>query len=355
MKPYSIYGTGREAAFIELIDRMLRESHDYISTTMVLELYKKENKNDNISQKLSTEKKLYAAKNAIESCLKKRGLAFEKKKGFENENGIDHRFELFRYPKNIPDDLLEPLKTKTKKLRLKTIDGLIKEAKGLFPASWLTKFQLEAENMANKGKSSPIIEFDSNENLRNLELLPTFYYAIKDKRVLSFTYASYGKQEHTVTFHPHYLKEYNLRWFVLGLAITDDGIQYPCNICALDRIEGEVEEVKSKKYIPSTIDYSTYFDDIVGVTHPQGCEKEKIEIEAKDHYTYMRILTKQLHKSQKVVQPWNGQTGRFSITVTPNYELLGLLMSFEGHIEIFGDYRKTFMQEVNKMYNLYNY
>ncbi len=35
---------------------MLRESHDYISTTMVLELYKKENKNDNISQKLSTEK-----------------------------------------------------------------------------------------------------------------------------------------------------------------------------------------------------------------------------------------------------------------------------------------------------------
>lgn len=56
MKPYSIYGTGREAAFIELIDRMLRESHDYISTTMVLELYKKENKNDNISQKLSTEK-----------------------------------------------------------------------------------------------------------------------------------------------------------------------------------------------------------------------------------------------------------------------------------------------------------
>lgn len=69
----------------------------------------------------------------------------------------------------------------------------------------------------------------------------------------------------------------------------------------------------------------------------------------------MRILTKRLHKSQKVLQPWDEQSksGRFSIEVIPNKELLGLLMSFEGNIEIFGEYRKTFESEIKKMYNLY--
>ena len=103
------------------------------------------------------------------------------------------------------------------------------------------------------------------------------------------------------------------------------------------------------------MDYSTYFDDIVGVTLLKGVKKVFIEIEAKDLYTYMRILTKRLHKSQKVLQSWNEQSksGRFSIEVIPNKELLGLLMSFEGHIEVFGEYRKTFECEIKKMYNLY--
>lgn len=124
----------------------------------------------------------------------------------------------------------------------------------------------------------------------------------------------------------------------------------------MDRIVSEIEKVEKVKYIPLSVDYSTYFDDIVGVTRLKGHQKEIIEIEAKDYYTYMRILTKRLHKSQKVVQPWNDQikTGRFTIEVIPNFELLGLLMSFEGHIEVLGNYRTKFIEEVNRMYNLYN-
>lgn len=348
MAKYSDYGTGVEARYIELIDRMLREEKDYISTEDVLKRYQVEY-NSEISLKPSLNKTFDKAKGRIRDCLQAQGLDFD-------EQMINGKSKEFKYPDNVPEDLLFPLKKKTRKLRLKTLIDLIQKSQGLFPASWLAKFQLQAEEEINGGDASPIIAFDSNEQLRNLDLLPTIYYAIRDKQVLKFVYAPFDKPERTLIFHPHHLKEYNSRWFVFGLAIETDGKQYSSNNCALDRIVGEIEKVEKVKYIPSSVDYSTYFDDIVGVTLFKGVKKEVIEIEAKGLYTYMRILTKRLHKSQKVLQPWNEQsnTGRFSIEVIPNKELLGLLMSFEGNIEIFGEYRKTFESEINEMYNLYN-
>lgn len=346
MAKYSDYGKGTKAKYIELIDRMLRKK-DYISTEDVLKCYQVEYNSD-ISLKSSLNKAFNKAKRNIRECLQARGLDFD-------EQMIDGRAKKFKYPKNVPDDLLSPLKKKTRKLRQKTLADLIQKSQGLFPASWLAKFQLQAEEEINKGDSSPIIAFDSNEQLQNLDLLPTIYYAIRDKQVLKFVYAPFDKPERTLIFHPHHLKEYNSRWFVFGQAIEADGQQYSSNNCALDRIVGKIEKAEKVKYIPSSVDYSTYFDDIVGVTLLKGVKKEVIEIEAKDHYTYMRILTKRLHKSQKVLQPWNEQsnTGRFSIGVIPNKELLGLLMSFEGNIEIFGEYRQKFESEIKEMYNLY--
>lgn len=347
MAAYSDYGTGIVAKYTELIDRMLREKEDYISTKDVLKRYQEEY-DPKISLKPSLNKDFDEAKKDIKKCLQARGLDFDVQM-------IDGRAKKFKYPDNVPDNLLVSLKSTTKKLRKKTLEDLMQKSQGLFPSSWLAKFQLQAEEEINRGSTSPIIAFDSNEQLWNLDLLPTFYYAIRDKRVLKFTYAPYAKPKRILIFHPHYLKEYNSRWFVFGLAIETDGKQYASNNCALDRIVSEIEKVEKVKYIPSSVDYSTYFDDIVGVTRLKGHQKEIIDIEAKDLYTYMRILTKRLHKSQKVVQPWNDpiKSGRFTIEVIPNLELLGLLMSFEGHVEIFGDYRKQFENEIKKMYNLY--
>lgn len=347
MATYSDYGTGTEAKYIELIDRMLREKKDYISTEDVLKRYQEEY-DSRISLKSSRNKTFDKAKGRIRKCLQARGLDFDKRM-------INGKSKEFRYPEDVPEDLLSPLKKKTRKLRQKTLADLIQKSHGLFPASWLAKFQLQTEEEINKGDASPIIAFDSNEQLQNLDLLPTIYYAIRDKQVLKFVYSPFDKPERTLIFHPHYLKEYNSRWFVFGLAIEADGKQYSSNNCALDRIVGEIETIEEEKYIPSSVNYSTYFDDIVGVTLLKRAKKVIIEIKVKDLYTYMRILTKRLHKSQKVLQPWNEQsnTGRFSIEVIPNNELLGLLMSFEGHIEIFGEYRKTFENEIKKMYNLY--
>lgn len=343
------FGTSIKGMFIELIDRLLREKNDFISYKEITDKFMKEHPEVEIPTKPYSNNSLKQAKETIRKRLNKLRLNFEEKQGKKKTE------TLFKYPENTPDDLLLPLQEETRKIRLKTVSELIKKSRGLFPPSCLAKFQLQAEEEINQADAMPIIEFDANEQLRNLDLLPTLYYAIRDRQVLRFTYCPYGKPERDLTFHPHYLKEYNLRWFVFGLAIDDNGQQHHPYICALDRIKDKIVVVETTEYIPSTIDFSTYFDDIVGVTHINGGKKKIIEIETKDYYTYMRILTKQLHKSQKIVQQWNSRnrTGRFSIEVIPNKELLGLLMSFEKHIEIFGTYRKTFEREVNKIYNLY--
>ena len=248
MATYSDYGTGIEAQYIELIDRMLREKRDYISTVDVLKRFQEEY-NPKISLKPSLNKVLDKAKGRIRKCLQAQGLDFD-------EQMIDG-FKEFKYPENVPEDLLSPLRKRTRKLRQKTLADLIQKSQGLFPASWLAKFQLQAEEEINGGSASPIIAFESNEQLWNLDLLPTFYYAIRDKQVLKFTYAPYAKSERTLIFHPHYLKGYNSRWFVFGLAIEADGKQYSSNNCALDRIVSEIKKVEKVKYIPSSVDYST--------------------------------------------------------------------------------------------------
>ena len=108
MATYSDYGTGIEAQYIELIDRMLREKRDYISTVDVLKRFQEEY-NPKISLKPSLNKVLDKAKGRIRKCLQAQGLDFD-------EQMIDG-FKEFKYPENVPEDLLSPLRKKTRKLR----------------------------------------------------------------------------------------------------------------------------------------------------------------------------------------------------------------------------------------------
>lgn len=214
------FGTSIKGMFIELIDRLLREKNDFISYKEITDKFMKEHPEVEIPTKPYSNNSLKQAKETIRKRLNKLRLDFEEKQGKKKTE------TLFKYPENTPDDLLLPLQEETRKIRLKTVSELIKKSRGLFPPSCLAKFQLQAEEEINQADAMPIIEFDANEQLRNLDLLPTLYYAIRDRQVLRFTYCPYGKPERDLTFHPHYLKEYNLRWFVFGLAIDDNGQQH---------------------------------------------------------------------------------------------------------------------------------
>ena len=100
--------------------------------------------------------------------------------------------------------------------------------------------------------------------------------------------------------------------------------------------------------------YEHYFDDIIGVSKMPNDIPIEITIETLDQYTHNRILTKPVHQSQKEVKPFD-TTGRITICVIPNKELMGVVLGFGNHIRIMSpdSYVDKYKTELEKMLRLY--
>ena len=93
--------------------------------------------------------------------------------------------------------------------------------------------RLEDKVYTEKTHQSSIIHLDKNENLKGLHWLDELYQAIQKKVVLKLEYKSFKAREaNIITFHPCLLKEFNNRWFLVGMGNKNKGV---VNL-ALDRI-----------------------------------------------------------------------------------------------------------------------
>lgn len=169
-----------------------------------------------------------------------------------------------------------------------------------------------------------VVGFDECRYLRGKEHFARLVSAICHKQVLSISYKNF-KHDRIQEFiiHPYYIKEYNNRWFLLGLKDGYDTI----STLAFDRIE-QIEIYSGISYIPNQdIDFNDdYFSDIVGVTKPVGRSLEKVRLwVSPSHYPYIR--TKPLHESQKLISEDEGGS-IIELEIRPNYELEQLILSY---------------------------
>jgi predicted DNA-binding transcriptional regulator YafY len=176
-------------------------------------------------------------------------------------------------------------------------------------------------------QSKEVIGLESNIDLKGIEYLSQLYDAIINEQVLEVKYQDFKSDEpFTLTFHPYYLKQYNNRWFVLGL---NEELEIPTWNLALDRIESI--EIIRKEYQQTDIDWNDYFYDIIGVTRYQDKEPESVVLEfTKDVAPY--VETKPIHPSQK--SEWVDGKLRVTIEVIPNYELESLILSFGRKVKV---------------------
>jgi len=165
------------------------------------------------------------------------------------------------------------------------------------------------------------ISFDSNRFLKGVEYLETLFHAILHRRALKIKYQSFGNTKaKNWILHPHYLKQFNNRWFLFG---KNPDFETVSNF-ALDRIVSFKE--LDLPFVESDIDYEMYFEDIVGVTFPLDAELTKITFLASPTLAPY-IQTKPIHGSQKQLS--EGAEGCvFSIEVLPNYELEKHLLAY---------------------------
>lgn len=166
------------------------------------------------------------------------------------------------------------------------------------------------------------MSFENNADLSGIENISTLADAIVNKYPIKLAYQPYwAEQQQIIYVHPYHLKQFNNRWFLIGKPENLDAIHN----YAVDRIKA-VEHL-SKKYIESDIDFSEYFDDVIGVSVSDGPIEHLELMVSKFRYPY--IQTKPLHWSQRHIKEKDTDDHVFiSLDVIPNRELISLLLSF---------------------------
>ena len=213
--------------------------------------------------------------------------------------------------------------------QVKAAINVLGRIKGMPQFEWINELtpKLEQSFLLSKGETE-IISFDNNDYLRGIEYLGPLFHHILYKRPLCITYQSYKSDKPSkFVLHPYYLKQYNNRWFLLG----DNTAIEKLSVLALDRIL-EIQEEKIPWRPNEKYDFNEYFEDIIGVTLPEGGVLERVVLEFnKEAAPY--VLSKPIHGSQKSTCLENGRA-IITIEVIPNYELESLILSFGERVKI---------------------
>ena len=270
----------------------------------------------------------------VEDGIKRRQI-FNDISYMESEGGYsiildrlkDGKRVYYRY-KDINFSILnQPMNVKEEQ-QLRAAILTLSRFKGMPQFDWVEELAMKLETKLNlKDATSKVIEFDENKYLVGKNYISDLYEAILSKQVLNIQYKSFKVDVPIeIVFHPYYLKQYNNRWFVFGRNQIYNSIQ---NL-SLDRII-TIEEAQIEYIENDLVDFSEYFEDIIGVSIEQSpIQKVVLKVE-KSLLPY--IQTKPLHESQ-FIKPFDENYELVVIKVMPNYELESLILSFGERVEV---------------------
>lgn len=208
--------------------------------------------------------------------------------------------------------------------QLKETILMLQRFKGTPSLDWMSELVVKFEDKFNlRSSAHSVVGYHENASYTGFDWFQELFDGIINKTVLRIEYRTFTDKTYKWTIHPYYLKEYNNRWFLFGL---NEEKQKILNI-ALDRID-DIEQIK-RDYIPTNINFETFFDDVVGVTVLDR-EKKTIRLQFSEH-RFPYVMTKAIHKSQKIVDM---DKRIVEITVIPNNELEALILSYGKDVEV---------------------
>lgn len=239
----------------------------------------------------------------------------------------DGRKKYYRYEDLKFSIRKQPL-TKSEATQIKDALQVLTRISGAPQFEWVKELIPMLDSKFNlQNKKNEIISFESNVDLKGLEHLTPLSNAINNEQVLEIQYKTFRSDEiQTHTFHPYYLKQYNSRWFLLGLNAE---INVPTWNLALDRIIS-IKEI-NLDYIKTNINWEDYFHDFIGVTKITNMEVQEVKLRFNPSAAnYVR--TKPLHPTQKAKE--NNGFLDVRINVIPNKELEKVILSFGDTVEV---------------------
>lgn len=175
----------------------------------------------------------------------------------------------------------------------------LKSLRGLGLADDLDELirRLEQHLPSDGVATSPVLQLEAVPDYTGTEYLQPLYKAIREKTPLIMQYKPYrAGQANTENIHPYLLKTYNGRWYLIA---RNEAKGHYLQNYALDRIKNLTGS--QLPFRPNEVDFSTYFESIIGVTVPEHnptIETIRLYIRA-GRAPY--VLTKLLHPSQVTI------------------------------------------------------
>lgn len=200
-----------------------------------------------------------------------------------------------------------------------------------------------------------IVKIQDHSSFDGLEWIEKIYLAINQKRKLSFVHHNYLRnslKEYCIA--PFELREYQGRWYVVGVAKEEGNFKsYPQNF-GLDRIK-QLKLESSYRIEKET--YATYFKryrDIIGLNYDEMEQVVPIQIAVQaNQYKYLESLP--LHSSQ--VKEKDLADGRIQIglRLIPNFEFKMQVLKLGERVEIISPefLRKQIKSSLEKALNQY--
>lgn len=205
-----------------------------------------------------------------------------------------------------------------------------------------------------KANREHIVSFEQNDKLHGLEFLTELINSAINHQPLNLLYRTYKGTENNVVIHPYHVKQYNNRWFLFGLEQSPYGDRIANR--PLDRIVKF--SIANVPFIPNTtIDFSTRFDDVVGVTIPEDdVVKEKIVLKFEPQ-RFPYVVSKPIHHSQQILSE---DDCTIQIEVRPNKELESVIFSYFPHVEVLEpehlreEYKEKISNNLKKYFSVQN-
>lgn len=267
----------------------------------------------------------------------KRRQLFDDIKFMESESGYsiplekipDGKRKYYRYSDKNFSINKQPI-SQAEAEQLKDTIMMLNRFKGLPQFDWMEEVLARFEDTFKlKADIDSVVGFEQNPYLRGIEHFTALFNAIINKQSIKVAYKpSFGESQNYI-IHPYYLKQYNNRWFLFGLSQRKE--QNKLMNMAIDRIVS-FEPIAIPYIKNEEIDFTEFFDDVIGVTVPSHGKVETIRLKI-DKKRYSYIETKPIHATQTVKEKGDDYVV-IELKLITNYEFETLLLGFADSVEV---------------------
>ena len=187
--------------------------------------------------------------------------------------------------------------------------------------------ELLAQSLNESKDALKHISFDTGGGLKGIEYLKPLLEAIRANRKISFNHINFhSNKTRKYTIKPYLLKEYQNRWYVVGIIAELKEFR----TFGIDRIEDL--EVKTEIFkVDNKLNPAEMFAKTIGLVYSLNSSQKIVLSFTPTQGKYIKTLP--LHTSQRVLID-NELELRISINVIPNYELAQLILKHGDTVKV---------------------